>query len=58
MESILLAIKYLVFYGMEAIVLALIGATLIAALYPFVRDQVRILRRGPFAQPTVSRKSE
>jgi hypothetical protein len=58
MESIMLAIKYLLFYGMAVIVLVLIGAVLIAALYPFVRDQVRILRRGPFVQPTVSRKSE
>jgi hypothetical protein len=56
MESILLAIKYVVFYGLEAFVVAAVGATVIAVLYQFIRNQVRIVRKGPFAQPTPTRR--
>jgi hypothetical protein len=48
MESIMLAVKYVLFYGMELIVLAVVGIVLFAALYQFIRSQVRILRQGPF----------
>jgi hypothetical protein len=48
MESIMLAVKYVLFYGMELVVLAVVGIVLFAALYQFIRGQVRILRQGPF----------
>ena len=48
MESIMLAIKFLLFYGLEVIVLTVIGAVLIAGLYQFVRRQIRIIQKGPY----------
>ena len=46
------AIKYLMFYGMEIVVVALVGVTLFAGLYQLVRDKVRQSRVStPVAAP-------
>lgn len=44
MENIALACKYVLFYGMQAIVVAVVAVTLIAGLYQLVRDKVRAAR--------------
>jgi len=44
MESIMLAVKYAIFYGMQAVVLAVVGITLVAGLYQLVRDKVQARR--------------
>jgi hypothetical protein len=44
MESIMLAVKFVLFYGMQAVVIAVVGVTLIAGLYQLVRDKVRAAR--------------
>jgi hypothetical protein len=41
MESITLTVKLVAMYGPVVLVIAAVGATLIAALYQLVRDQVR-----------------
>jgi Na+-translocating ferredoxin:NAD+ oxidoreductase RnfG subunit len=41
MESIMLAVKFVAFYGIQVVVVALVGVTLIAGLYQLVRDKVR-----------------
>jgi hypothetical protein len=41
MESIALTVKLVVMYGPVVLVVAAVGATLIAALYQLTRDQVR-----------------
>ena len=48
MDSIMLAIKFVLFYGMEIIVLAVVGVVLVAGLYQFIRNQIRVVRKGPF----------
>jgi len=35
------AIKFMMLYGMEIVVVALVGITLFAGLYQFIRDKVR-----------------
>ncbi len=40
MEEIMLAIKYVLFYGMEVVVVAIFGITLIAGLYELVHDKL------------------
>jgi Na+-translocating ferredoxin:NAD+ oxidoreductase RnfG subunit len=45
MESIMLAVKFVAFYGIQVVVVALVGVTLIAGLYQLVRDKVRESRR-------------
>jgi len=35
------AVKFIMFYGMEIVVVALVGVTLFAGLYQLVRDKVR-----------------
>jgi hypothetical protein len=44
MESIMLTVKFVLFYGMQAVVIAVVGVTLIAGLYQLVRDKVRATR--------------
>jgi Flp pilus assembly protein TadB len=39
--EIMEAIKFLAFYGMQSVVIALVGITVVAGLYQFVRDRVR-----------------
>jgi hypothetical protein len=48
MESVVLAIKFVMMYGLVILVVAVVGATVIAGLYQLVRDQVRgiLSRRG------------
>jgi uncharacterized membrane protein YozB (DUF420 family) len=41
MESIMLAVKFIVFYAMQVVVIAVVGVTLIAGLYQLIRDKVR-----------------
>jgi hypothetical protein len=48
MESVMLAVKFILFYGLEAIVLALVGVVLLAGAYQFLKDQARIVLKGPF----------
>lgn len=43
-ETILLGIKFVIFYGMEVFVIALIGAALIVGTYQVVRDSLRRVR--------------
>jgi Na+-translocating ferredoxin:NAD+ oxidoreductase RnfG subunit len=50
MESIMLAVKFVAFYGLQFVVIAVVGATLVAGLYQLVRDKVRASR---VASPTV-----
>lgn len=53
MEGITLAIKYVLFYGLETIVVALVvvvAATVGVVLYQFVRGRIRAIRKGPFLQ--------
>ena len=35
------AVKFIMFYGVEIIVVALVGITLFAGLYQLIRDKVR-----------------
>jgi hypothetical protein len=44
MESIMLAIKYVIFFGMQAVVLGVVGITVLAGLYQLVRDKVQARR--------------
>ena len=48
MENIFLGIKFVIFYGMQAVVVAVVGVTLLTGLYQLVRDKVRA-RRAPEA---------
>jgi len=41
MESAMLTIKFVVLYGFEVFVVAVVAATVIAGLYQLVRSQVR-----------------
>ncbi len=40
MESMMLTIKFVVLYGFEVFVVAVVGATVIAGLYQLIRSQV------------------
>jgi hypothetical protein len=61
MESIMLAIKFVVLYGLEVFVVAVVGATVIAGLYQLIRDQVRgvldEVRERRTSAPATARKS-
>jgi len=50
------AIKYLMFYGMEIVVVALVGITLFAGLYQLIRDKVRSRVSTPAAAPETARR--
>lgn len=61
MESIMLTIKFVVLYGFEVFVVAVVGATVIAGLYQLVRSQVsgaldRVRERRALA-PAAARRS-
>ena len=43
-ETIMLSIKFLMFYALEFVVVVLVGATVIAGLYQLIRDKVSDLR--------------
>jgi Na+-translocating ferredoxin:NAD+ oxidoreductase RnfG subunit len=45
MDTVMLSIKFLLFFALEFAVLAVIGAVLVAGLYQIVRDKVRESRR-------------
>jgi Na+-translocating ferredoxin:NAD+ oxidoreductase RnfG subunit len=45
MENMMLFVKFLLFFGLEFTVVAIIGAVLVAGLYQIVRDKVRESRR-------------
>jgi len=45
MESVMLAIKFVMFVALEVTVLAVIGAVVVAAVYQIVRDKVRESRQ-------------
>ncbi len=61
MESTMLTVKFVVLYGFEVFVVAVVGATVIAGLYQLVRSQVSGVldrvreRRAPV--PAAARKS-
>jgi hypothetical protein len=48
MESVVLAIKFVLFYGLEAIVLALVGAVLAANLYHRTGRKPRAVRKDSY----------
>ncbi len=50
--AIMETIKFLMFYGMEAVVVALVGVTLFAGLYQLIRDKVRQRRASTTAAGT------
>jgi membrane protein implicated in regulation of membrane protease activity len=41
MESVMLGVKFLMFFALEFTVVVIIGACLVAAVYQVVRDRVR-----------------
>ena len=43
MDSIMLSVKFLMFFALEFAVFALVGAVVIAGVYEFVRSRVRRL---------------
>lgn len=45
MESVMLAIKFVMFVALEVTVLAVIGAVVVAAVYQIVHDKVRESRQ-------------
>jgi Na+-translocating ferredoxin:NAD+ oxidoreductase RnfG subunit len=59
MENIMLTVKFVVMYGLVVFVVAVVGATLIAALYQLIRDQVRgaLTETSEDPAPVVVRKS-
>jgi Na+-translocating ferredoxin:NAD+ oxidoreductase RnfG subunit len=59
MENIMLTVKFVLMYGLVVFVVAVVGATLIAALYQLIRDQVRgaLIKTSKDPAPVVVRKS-
>lgn len=61
MEGIMLTVKFVVLYGFEVFVVAVVGATVIAGLYQLVRNQARALlarvRERRALAPAAARKS-
>ena len=59
MENIMLTVKFVVMYGLVVFVVAVVGATLIAALYQVIRDQIRgaLIKTNENPAPVVVRKS-
>ncbi len=50
-------IKFVMFYGMEIVVVALVGITLFAGLYQLIRDKVRQSRAAALAKaPETARR--
>ena len=43
MDSIMLSVKFLMFFALELVVIALVGAVVIGGLYQLVRSKVRRL---------------
>ena len=43
------AVKFVALYGLEVIVIALVGVTLLAGLYQLIREKVREKRAAPHA---------
>jgi regulator of protease activity HflC (stomatin/prohibitin superfamily) len=43
MEGTMLTVKFVVLYGFEVFVVAVVGATVIAGLYQLIRSQVRVV---------------
>lgn len=59
-ETITLGIKFMMFYALEFVVVALVGALLIAGVYQLVRDKirsVRLARQHHSAAPVAVQKS-
>ena len=62
MESIMLTIKFVVLYGFEVFVVAVVAATVVAGLYQLVRSQVsgildRVREREALAPAATVRRS-
>jgi Na+-translocating ferredoxin:NAD+ oxidoreductase RnfG subunit len=59
MENIMLTVKFVVMYGLVVFVVAVVGATLIAALYQLIRDQIHdaLIETSEDPAPVVVRKS-
>jgi Na+-translocating ferredoxin:NAD+ oxidoreductase RnfG subunit len=51
MENIMLTVKFAMFYGMQLVVVAIVGVTLIAGVYQLVRDKVSEARRHDQTAP-------
>ena len=43
MEDVMLTVKFVVLYGFEVFVVAVVGATVIAGLYQLIRNQAHAL---------------
>ena len=51
------AIKFVAMYGLEIVVVALVGITLFAGLYQLIRDKVRQSRgSAPVVSPETARR--
>ena len=54
--AVMETIKFVMFYGLEIVVVALVGITLFAGLYQLIRDKVRQSRVSPTATPETARR--
>jgi len=43
-------VKFMIFYGMEIVVVALVGITMFAGLYQIVRSKIRSRVSGPASE--------
>lgn len=50
------AVKFVMLYGMELVVISVVGATLLAGLYQLVRDKVRSRASAPTAAPETAKR--
>ena len=59
MESIMLTVKFVLMYGLVVFVVAVVGATLLAALYQLIRDRIRgaLIKTSENPTPVMVRKS-
>ena len=53
MDSIMLTVKFVIFFALELFVLSVLGAALIAGLYQVVQDKIRESRRLDGVTPKV-----
>ena len=51
------AIKYVLFYGMEAVVVGVVAVTVVAGLYQLVREKVQARRAARKVAETVIERS-
>lgn len=54
--GIMEAVKFVAFYGLEVIVVGLVGVTLLAGVYQLVREKIHSRVSTPVAVPEVVRR--